>query len=113
MMMAHTETMERVKQDPSIAVKALERYLQLTPEVAQRFYDLHSGDKMPSFAEQLDPNSPYSLVSKQGGLAGQLHLASEMLAKAGTIPQPLSWDVINNSIDASYMQKFVAEQKVK
>src|SRR3546814_18155402 len=90
MMMAHTETMERVKQDPSIAVKALERYLQLTPEVAQRFYDLHSGDKMPSFAEQLDPNSPYSLVSKQGGLAGQLHLASEMLAKAGTIPQPLS-----------------------
>src|SRR3546814_17448814 len=55
MMMAHTETMERVKQDPSIAVKALERYLQLTPEVAHRFSDLHSGDKLPSFTHPLDP----------------------------------------------------------
>lgn len=113
MMQAHAEIMERVKQDPSLAIKALEKYLQLTPEVATRFYELHSGDKMPSFEEQLDPESPYSLVSKDGGLAGQLYLASQMLAKAGTIPEPLSWDVINDSIDASYMQTFVAQQQGK
>ena len=57
------------------------------------------------------PNSPYSLVAKEGGLAGQLYTASQMLHEAGTIPAPLSRSSITNSIDASYMSAFVAEQR--
>jgi len=109
MLRAQAETMELVRKNPKLAIDVLQKYLKISEPVAKRFFELHSGENLPTFQQQLDPNSTFSLVSKEGGLAGQLHVASAMLYEAGTIPTPLSWDTINKAIDPSYMEKVVAE----
>lgn len=105
------ETQEIVRKNPQLAINVLQKYLKLPESVAKKFYELHSGENLPTFAEQLDPESQFSLVSKNGGLAKQLYVASQMLHEAGTIPAPLTWASLNTAIDASHMKKFVSEQQ--
>lgn len=95
-----------VKKNPELAIKAIVKRLGLSPAVVKaslaRVYD-----KRPTYKEQIDPNSPYSMTSKNGGLAGELMLASKVLAATGAIPKALDPDAIRNAIDPSYLQEYL------
>lgn len=105
------EARAAIEKDPKLAIDSLMAVLSVSEPIAKTFYDRHCCAKMPTFQQQLDPNSPWSLTSKQGGLAEQLHTTGEMLFKTGTMRKPLSWEAIDQAIDPSYLQKFVAQEK--
>lgn len=107
------EAREIIEKDPKVAIEAIGRYMQISPTVAKEFYERHCCGRLPTYAQQLDPSSPWSMVSKTGGLAGQTLLASQILAELGTIPAPLSLELIANSIDANPMREFVNSRKSK
>lgn len=107
------EARELIEKNPQLAIDALERQLQLTPAVAKAFYERHCCSRLPTYEQQMDPNSPWSLVSKTGGLAGQTLLASQLLAELGTIPAPLKIEQIDAAIDAGPMRQFLADRQAK
>lgn len=107
------EAREMIEKNPQLAIDALQRYLQVSPGVAKAFYEKHCCGRLPTYEQQLDPNSPWSLVSKTGGLAGQTLLASQLLAELGTIPTPLKLEQINVAIDPGPMRQFVADRQAK
>lgn len=97
---------DAIAKDPKLAVDALVKRLALPPEVAEaaikRLYV-----PRPTVAQQLDPASPYSLVS-DGGLAANFELATKVLFETKSIPQPVPMSVIKDSIDGSYLKEFAA-----
>jgi len=107
------EAREMIEKNPQLAIDALQRQLQLTPAIAKAFYEKHCCSRLPTFEQQLDANSAWSLTSKTGGLAGQTLLASQLLADLGTIPAPLKIDKINAAIDPGPMRKFLSDRPAK
>lgn len=101
---------EAIATNPQLAIDALVKYLSISQAAAKASYERECCEHLPSFAEQLDPGSPYSLTSPDGGLAKKLFMASQELADAGTIPAPLSWEVIRNAIDPSAIRAYVASR---
>lgn len=101
---------EAVAKNPQLAVDALVKRLGLTPAVAkatiERVYQ-----QRPPLAEQLDPKSPHSMVSKDAGLVGKLHLAMDVLYKTKTIPEPIPLSVIQQAVDPQSLQRFAAGHK--
>lgn len=100
------QAQEMIEKNPQLAIDVLEKYLKISPEVAKATYERLCCGNFPTFAQQADPNSPYSLVS-ENGIVSKLHTATQVLAEAGTIPQALSKEAIAASIDASYVTRFV------
>lgn len=107
------EARDMIEKNPQLAIDALQRHLQVTPAVAKAFYEKHCCGRLPTYEQQLDPNSPWSLVSKTGGLAGQTLLASQLLHELGTIPAPLKIESINAAIDAGPMRQYMAGRQAK
>jgi len=107
----HAEAQEAVAKNPQLGIDGLAKYLSLSPALAKATYERLCCARKPTFAQQLDPNSPYSIVSKDGGVAKKLLIASEMLFAAGSIPAPLTLETINAAIDPSYVRKYVESQK--
>lgn len=105
------EAREAIAKNPQLAIDALQRSLQISPAVAKEFYEKHCCSRMPTFEQQLDPNSPWSLVNPNGGLAAQALLASQMLHELGTIPAPLKPETIAEAIDPAPLRKFLSERK--
>ena len=62
----------------------------------------------PTFAQQIDPASALSLTSKEGGLAGKLQLAMQVLHTTKSIPEAVPMSVIQNAIDPSHLKAFAA-----
>lgn len=102
-----------IAKNPQLAIDALQAHVQVSPTVAKAFYERHCCGRLPTYEQQLDVNSPWSLVSKTGGLAGQTLLASQLLAELGTIPAPLKLEQINAAIDPGPMHQFMAERQAK
>ena len=67
----------------------------------------------PTFSQQLDPASALSLTSKEGGLAGKLQLATQVLHATKSIPEPVPISVIQNAIDPSHLKAFAASDRAK
>ena len=67
----------------------------------------------PTFAQQIDPMSDHSLTSKEGGLAGKLQLAMQVLHATKSIPEPVPMSAIQNAIDPSHLKEFVASGRAK
>lgn len=107
------EARDMIAKNPQLAIDALQAHLQVSPTVAKAFYERHCCGRLPTYEQQLDVNSPWSLVSKTGGLAGQTLLASQLLAELGTIPAPLKLEQINAAIDPGPMHQFMAERQAK
>lgn len=105
------EAREMIAKKPQLAIDALQRQLQLSPEVAKQFYEKHCCGRLPTFEQQLDPNSQWSLVNPNGGLARQALVASQMLYELGTIPAPLKPETIAAAIDPAPMRKFVGDRR--
>lgn len=101
---------EAIARNPSLAVDALVKHLSLPEKVARTDYETIYL-KRPTFAQQLDPSSPYSLTSKDGGLAHKLFLAGQALAETKSIPQPVPLSEIQEAIDPSYLKAYMASRK--
>lgn len=102
------EARELIAKNPQLAIDALQRQLQISPAVAKQFYEKHCCGGLPTFEQQLDPKSQWSLVNPNGGLAAQAVLASQMLFELGTIPAPLKPETITAAIDPAPMRKFLS-----
>ncbi|MBV9735052.1 MAG: ABC transporter substrate-binding protein [Acidisphaera sp.] len=100
---------EAVAKNPQLAVDALVKRLGLTPEVAKASYERVYLPR-PTYAQQLDPASPYSMQSKDGGLAGQLELATKILYDLKSIAAPVPANVIQDAIDPSALQAYTKAQ---
>lgn len=97
---------EAIAKDPQVGVDAFVKHLGLTPEVAKATLDRECCGRVPSFADQLDPASPYSMTAKTGGLAEKLALASEVLAAVKAIPAPIPLSTIQDAIEPSALQAY-------
>jgi NitT/TauT family transport system substrate-binding protein len=98
---------EAMAKNPQVGIDAFVKRLSLSPEVAKAALDRQCCGRVPSFADQVDPSSPYSMTSKEGGLAGKLLLASQVLHATKAIPQPLALSAIQEAIDPSYLQEYL------
>ncbi len=101
---------QAIARNPEVAINALVKHLSLPESVARADY-LNNYLKRPTFQQQLDPSSVYSMTSKTGGLAGKLNLASQALYATHSIPEPVPLNVIQESIDPSYLEAYVASHK--
>lgn len=97
---------EAIAKNPQLAVDALVKRLGLTPAVAKAAVERVYMQR-PSLKEQMDPASSHSIVSKEGGLAGKLKLAMEVLHATRTIPEPMPLVTIQQAIDPSHLAKFL------
>lgn len=103
---------EAIVRNPQLAIDALVKRLGLSPEVAKGTYE-RVYLKRPTIAQQLDPASPYSMTSKDGGLAAQLQLALQVLYETKSIPQPVPMSVIQDAVDASHLKEYVTSTRGK
>ena len=101
---------EAVAKNPQLAIDALVKRLALTPAVAKAAIERVYMQR-PTLADQLDPNSSHSMVSREGGLAGKLSLAMEVLLATRTIPEPIPMNVIQQSIDSQHLKRFMASRR--
>ncbi|MBK6006847.1 ABC transporter substrate-binding protein [Ramlibacter ginsenosidimutans] len=101
---------EAVAKNPQLAIDALVKRLGLTPAVAKATFELVYRQR-PSLAEQLDPKSSHSIVSKDAGLVGKLKLAMDVFYKTKTIPAPIPLSVIQQAVDPTSLERFAAEHK--
>lgn len=103
----NAEAAAMVEKNPQLAIDALVKYLSVTPTVAKAAYDRLCCSRRPTFAQQLDPASPYSMVNRDGGLVKKLQIATQMLADSGSIPAALTIDEIVQALDTSYLRRYV------
>lgn len=97
---------QAIARNPQVAVNSLMKHLSIPESVARADFE---GNylKRPTFAQQLDPNSPYSLTSKNGGLAQKLYLAGQALLATKSIPEAVPMSDIQAAIDPSYLKSAV------
>ena len=98
---------EAMEKNPQVAVDAFAKRLQISPEVAKATLERECCGRVPSFADQVNPNTPYSMTSKEGGLAGKLKLASDVLHATKAIAEPIPLNVIQDAIDPTYLQQYM------
>lgn len=106
---AQALALQKIEQNPQLAIDALARELELSPEVAKETFE-QLEDNFPTFEKQLDPDSRESIVDPSG-LAAQLNKATVALAETGDIPEPISQQELFDSIDASYMKKYMQDEQ--
>ena len=99
-----------VAKDPQLAVDALVKRLGLTPAVAKATMD-RIYNQRPSFAQQVDPANEHSMTATEGGLAGKLQLAMQVLYATRSIPEPVPMSLIRESIDPGPLKAFAARAK--
>lgn len=107
----NAEAQAMIEKNPQLAIDALIKYLSVTPTVAKVTYERLCCARRPTFAQQMDPASPYSIVNKDGGVIKKLQIATQMLTDAGSIPAPLTAEVIAGAIDSSYVKQYLDSRK--
>src|SRR5579883_420574 len=85
--------------NPQVGVDAFVKHLGITPAVAKATLDRECCGRVPSFAEQLKSNSPYSMISKTGGTVGKLVLASQALYATHVLSEPIPLKTLQDSVD--------------
>ena len=104
------KAMDMIRKDPELGIGVLMKYLSVSREVAKHIYD-REFSRIPTYAQQIDPASPYSLAAKDAGLARKLLIASQALAEVGTIPAPLTPQAIAEAIDPSAIQRYMKGER--
>jgi len=99
---------EAIAKNPQLAIDAYIKRQQLAPDVAKAMVESECCDRgIPSFALQVDPNSPYSMTAKEGGLAEKLLLAIEALYAMKAIPERIPLRVIQDAVDPTYLLEYL------
>jgi NitT/TauT family transport system substrate-binding protein len=105
------KAMDMIAKNPNLAIDALVKNVGIPRDVAKAAYE-REFSRIPSFEQQVDPKSPFSMTAPAGaGLALKLQVASEALAAAGSIPAPLSAKVIADAIDPSHLQRYMKGER--
>ena len=97
---------EAVAKNPQVAIDAIGKRLSLSPAVAKATIERVYMQR-PTYAQQLDPASPYSMTSKDGGLAAKYLQATQVLFETKSIPEPVPMSAIQGAIDPTYLIQFV------
>lgn len=103
------DALEAIEKNPQVAVDALAKRLSISPEIARQVFDLYFKNA-PTLESQVDPKSRYALVG-DGGLFGQLKLASETYVALGVLKEPISEKQLRNAIDPQYLKAYVENKK--
>jgi len=101
-----------VAKNPQVAIDALVKRLALTPAVAKATIERVYMQR-PTYAQQVDAASPYSMTSKEGGLAGKYLLATQVLFETKSVPEPVPLSVIQQAIDPTSLVKYLDATKAK
>lgn len=101
---------EAIKRNPQVAINALMKHLSLPESVARADYE-NNYLKRPSFEAQIAASSPYSMTAKNGGLAEKLFQAGQALYATKSIPEAVPMNVIQDSIDPSYLEAYVKSHR--
>jgi NitT/TauT family transport system substrate-binding protein len=102
---------EAIAKNPQVGIDAFVKRLGVTPEVAKATLERQCCGRIPSIEEQADPNSPFSMTSRFGGLAGKLQLASEVLHETKAISQPIPMEKIQAAIDPTYILQYLKQTR--
>lgn len=102
---------EAIARNPQLGIDAFVKRLGVTPAVAKAALDRQCCGRVPSFAEQVDPNSPFSLTSKEGGLVAKLQLASEVLHATKAINEPIPLVKLQAAIDPTYLLQYLKQTR--
>jgi len=103
---------DAIAKNPQLAFDAVAKRLSLSPAVAKATVERVYMQR-PSYAQQLEANSPYSMTSKDGGLAGKYLMATQVLYETKSIPEPVPLATIQEAIDPTYLMKYVESTKAK
>lgn len=103
---------EAVAKEPQLAIAAIIKRLALPEPVAKATFERVYLQR-PKLAEQLDPSSPYSMTSRNGGLVRILHLASQTLHETKSIPEPIPLSAIQEAVDPTYLKEYAAQNAGK
>lgn len=103
---------EAIAKNPQLAVDALVKRLSLTPAVAKATVERVYMQR-PTYAQQIEAASPYSMTSKDGGLAGKYVQATQVLYETKSIPEPVPLNVIQDAIDPTYLKQYLDAAKAK
>ena len=99
---------EAIAKNPQLAIDAYVKRQQLSPQVAKTLVERDCCDRgIPSFAQQVDPKSPFSMTAKDGGLVAKLQMASEALHAMKAIPEPIPLAALQDSVDPSYLLEYL------
>lgn len=101
---AHALSLAAARKDPAHAIRTLKEAMNISDAVAKETYETLI---IPSIESQLEPNSPWSLANKDGGLAEKLFVAGQALHEAKAFTKPLPKDLIQKSVDPKYIKEFV------
>lgn len=94
-----------------VGIDAFVKHLGVTPAVAKATLDRECCGRVPSFQEQLKPNSPYSMTSKDGGTVGKMALASQALYDTHVLSEPIPLKALQDSVDPTYLKEYVASHR--
>lgn len=98
---------EALAANPQLGVDAFVKRLGVTPEVAKGTLERQCCGRIPSFEEQVKTDSPFSMTAKEGGLAGKLILASQVLHATKAIPSPIPPAKIQEAIEPRYILEYL------
>ena len=101
---------DAVAKNPQLGIDAIAKRLGLSPAVARATFEKIYLQR-PTYAQQLDAGTEHALTSKDGGLAGKLLLAMQVLHATKSIPEPVAMSVIQNAIDASHLREYLASTR--
>lgn len=111
MLEVRTKAMAMIAKNPDLAIDALMKHFSISRKIAKATYEKEFF-AIPSLQDQVDPTSPASLTAPNGGgLAHKLRIASEALAEAGSIPEPLSMKALADAIDPTSLQRFLKGER--
>ena len=96
------DALKAIEKDSSIAIKALQKRLSIPESVAKRMFE-RVWDNRPTYAQQIDPQSPYSLAGPNG-LAAILKRGAEAFSVLKIVPKPIDPMLIDAAMDPSYIK---------
>jgi NitT/TauT family transport system substrate-binding protein len=96
------DALKAIESDPSIAIKALQNRLSLSEGIARRMFERVWASR-PTYAQQLDPNSPYSL-SAPTGLAAILNRGAEAFNALKIVQKPIDPKLIEAAVDPTFIK---------
>jgi NitT/TauT family transport system substrate-binding protein len=98
------DALKTIEKDPSIAIKALQKRLSISESVAKRMFE-RVWDNRPTYAQQIDPQSPYSLAGPTG-LAAILKRGAEAFSALKVVPKPIDPKLIDAAVDPTYIKMY-------
>lgn len=108
--LVQVEAMARaaIEKDPQVGVDAYVKRLHISPAVARATVERECcGRGIPTFAQQLDPDSPFSMTNKKTGLAQKLQLASDALADLKAIDKPVPPNLIQDAVEPKFLIEYM------